>query len=481
MMSTQLPFLNAVNPATAIPAPARADSAQAGASFHQILNKEVSNRKSETSSNESNALTAKNNTTAPNSSTQPHTNTEGQAKLSEPAHENTQETAKPNENTATVKDGKEPKSASAVPKNGKEQTEQDEQDDEHANSTVASAQILALVSNVGQLNTHQNSHGGQGQRQTSDQAASLDGETKKERKHIDTMSLGAGVGLGVGEGLRATAVGIDNLEAQTKISGLTKAAGQDNQLNLSERQEKSLSSKPRFGDSTSSGLGLNTDIEKNLAEGAFGAKAALALAQDKDHQANGQHIKASVDANNRLGESNVQPNSLVLAPAMQQSMSLNQQGAIAGQPTERLTPAVGSPGWDQAVGQKVVWMASGGLQSASLTLNPPDLGPLQVVLHVHNDQADATFITAQPDVKHALEAAMPKLREMLDASGIQLSQATVNTGLPNQQQGNNRQEFASDHSGTSKFGANSDEGELNVATIRVHPATGGLGMVDTFA
>lgn len=93
--------------------------------------------------------------------------------------------------------------------------------------------------------------------------------------------------------------------------------------------------------------------------------------------------------------------------------------------TDKLTPRVGAPGWDQALSQKIVWMVGGAEQSASISLNPPDLGPLQVVLTVTNDQANATFISAQPEVRLAIEAAMPKLREMMSDAGIQLGQANV--------------------------------------------------------
>ena len=95
---------------------------------------------------------------------------------------------------------------------------------------------------------------------------------------------------------------------------------------------------------------------------------------------------------------------------------------------DRLTPAVGTPAWDQALGQKIVWMAQGGEQSASLTMNPPDLGPMQVVLSVSNNQATVDFMAAQPEVRQALEAALPRLRDMMSESGIQLGQANVSAG-----------------------------------------------------
>jgi len=95
--------------------------------------------------------------------------------------------------------------------------------------------------------------------------------------------------------------------------------------------------------------------------------------------------------------------------------------------TQMITPQVGTLDWNEALGQKINWMALGAHQSASLTLNPPDLGPLQVVIHVHNQHADATFISHQPEVRAALENAIPTLREMMEQAGIQLGECNVNS------------------------------------------------------
>jgi flagellar hook-length control protein FliK len=113
--------------------------------------------------------------------------------------------------------------------------------------------------------------------------------------------------------------------------------------------------------------------------------------------------------------------------------------AAAGNAAEKLSPRVGTPAWDQALGQKVVWMVAGGVQSASLTLNPPDLGPLQVVLNVSNSHADASFVAPHAETRQALEASMPRLREMLADSGIQLGQSTVSAGTQQQYSGPNEQ------------------------------------------
>ncbi|WP_194713189.1 flagellar hook-length control protein FliK [Noviherbaspirillum soli] len=142
---------------------------------------------------------------------------------------------------------------------------------------------------------------------------------------------------------------------------------------------------------------------------------------------------------------------------------------------DKLTPAVGTPAWDQALGQKIVWMAQGGEQSASLTMNPPDLGPMQVVLSVSNNQATVDFMAAQPEVRQALEAALPRLRDMMNESGIQLGQANVSAG--GQQQfagfeGGNRSggRGAADHVGA-------EAPQLHQGVVRIARD----GAVDTFA
>ncbi len=152
--------------------------------------------------------------------------------------------------------------------------------------------------------------------------------------------------------------------------------------------------------------------------------------------------------------------------------------AATGKTTDRLTPHVGTPAWDQALGQKVVWMVAGAQQSASLTLNPPDLGPLQVVLNVSNGHADASFYAAQPEVRQALEAALPKLRDMMSNAGVELGQTTVSAGMPDQhnQPGESAPRQASRGAGHDK---SSNDAAAPVA--RTQSLSGGLGLVDTFA
>lgn len=140
-----------------------------------------------------------------------------------------------------------------------------------------------------------------------------------------------------------------------------------------------------------------------------------------------------------------------------------------------LAPSVGTTAWSQALGDKIVWMAAGAQQTATLTLNPPNLGPLQIVLNVTNDQASANFFTAQPEVRQALETAFPRLREMMNDAGIQLGQASVSAETPGQHASPERQAQE-----TARPFIGSDEAHDSLA-MSIAPRLSGRGLIDTFA
>lgn len=162
-----------------------------------------------------------------------------------------------------------------------------------------------------------------------------------------------------------------------------------------------------------------------------------------------------------------------------QTNALQTAQAAGAVPTDRLSARVGTPAWDNQVGQKVIWMVGGEEQSATLELNPPDLGPVQVVLNVSNEMASVTFSAQQLEVRQALENSLPRLREMMNESGIALGNATVNAGSDgSQQQG----QQGSGRPGSG--GGGNGGGDSAVAETAPRQRTsilGGAGAVDTFA
>jgi flagellar hook-length control protein FliK len=144
-----------------------------------------------------------------------------------------------------------------------------------------------------------------------------------------------------------------------------------------------------------------------------------------------------------------------------------------------LQPPVGSPDWNTALGQQVSWMANNHQQTATLSLNPPDLGPVHIVLNLSdNQQLGASFLAAQPETRAALEAAMPRLREMLDSAGIQLGQTSVGSGNTPSDNGNDR----TPQNSRSFFSGNIDESATGSETLtapQINSQRAGTGLIDT--
>jgi flagellar hook-length control protein FliK len=162
--------------------------------------------------------------------------------------------------------------------------------------------------------------------------------------------------------------------------------------------------------------------------------------------------------------------------------------AASAVPTDKLSSRVGTQQWDQQLGQKIIFMAAGGEQSATMELNPPDLGPLQVVLSVNKDQATAAFSSAAPEVRQALESALPKLKEMMSEAGIQLGSATVSAGMSDQnnsafsQQASSAQSGSGNGSNRAAAATGRDTGSDAEAARTTQPARRlPAGAVDTFA
>lgn len=126
------------------------------------------------------------------------------------------------------------------------------------------------------------------------------------------------------------------------------------------------------------------------------------------------------------------------AVAEHASPSASSASAQAAAPLAQATPAgdapsavrvdtpVGNRGWDAEIGQKVVLLVNRQESRAELTLTPPQLGKVEVSITVNGDQTSATFVSASPAAREALEQALPRLREILAEAGITLGQASVN-------------------------------------------------------
>ena len=125
------------------------------------------------------------------------------------------------------------------------------------------------------------------------------------------------------------------------------------------------------------------------------------------------------------------------------------------------------PEWNQELGQKLIWMHNQNAPSAELRLNPPDLGPISIKIDVNHDQTNVSFVTQNTEVKEAIEAAIPKLREMLGGQQLNLADVNVSQQQSEQRQANgffqaaNHQNQGNNSGGNARNSQNGD----NLAAI----------------
>jgi flagellar hook-length control protein FliK len=102
-------------------------------------------------------------------------------------------------------------------------------------------------------------------------------------------------------------------------------------------------------------------------------------------------------------------------------------------------------------------MAREGESVAQLKLVPQELGPLDIQITIKDSEASVHFGAANAETRAALESSLPRLRELLSAQGLQLTNASVS-----QQSGGKNQPERS--SGPAAVGAVADDGEVSPAT-----------------
>lgn len=150
------------------------------------------------------------------------------------------------------------------------------------------------------------------------------------------------------------------------------------------------------------------------------------------------------------------------------------QAAVA---TQNVATPLSNPAWGDDFSQKISWLVTQKSQVAELHLNPPNLGPLDVVLKISDNQATALFASPHAAVREAVESALPKLRELLADNGIMLSNATVGDQSPRDR---GADEFAGRNE-SSSAGSSADNTTETAASLSESPVRRHNGMVDTFA
>ena len=130
-----------------------------------------------------------------------------------------------------------------------------------------------------------------------------------------------------------------------------------------------------------------------------------------------------------------------------------------------------SPDWAPALHQRVTWMVRDQLQNATLTINPPHLGQIEVRLQTdQSQQTSVHFLSNNADVRQVINDNLSTLREMMSQSGLQLGQADVGSR---------------DSSQSAQYGPSSNKkntrANFSLPTSSSTEPSQGIGLINTFA
>ncbi len=131
--------------------------------------------------------------------------------------------------------------------------------------------------------------------------------------------------------------------------------------------------------------------------------------------------------------------------------------------------------WGGALGARIMTMVAEDVQKARIQLDPPELGSLEIKLHVSQDQASVQVQAQHAHVREVLEANAHRLRDALAAQGITLNGFDVSE----RDQGNE----GSGQSGDGQGAQGGDDwfAEDGVLDNKPQPQISSNNLLDTFA
>lgn len=139
-------------------------------------------------------------------------------------------------------------------------------------------------------------------------------------------------------------------------------------------------------------------------------------------------VSLAEGANGQAASANAARLDAALAPAVAGGANAPAEGAT-NVPRMPVPARFGSAAWGDSFSDRVTWIAQARQPTAELTLNPPQLGPVEIRVSVSPDQqASLSFLSPHPGVREAIQGSLPRLQEAFAASGLQLSEVFVGSG-----------------------------------------------------
>ncbi len=84
---------------------------------------------------------------------------------------------------------------------------------------------------------------------------------------------------------------------------------------------------------------------------------------------------------------------------------------------------------------RVLYQFNQKIHTAEVRISPEDLGTVQIKVNLQQDQLAVQFVVQQANAKELIEQQMPKLKELLQQQGMNLTEGQVEQRQSNERQG----------------------------------------------
>ncbi len=111
------------------------------------------------------------------------------------------------------------------------------------------------------------------------------------------------------------------------------------------------------------------------------------------------------------------PASTVTGPGTTSQTTTAPVATPQAMPQLPMQAGLGQASWGDEFAQRIQWLAGHHLQRAELVLHPAHLGTVEVSIVMQNDHMQVSLQSQHPQVREAIEAALPRLREQLLEGG----------------------------------------------------------------
>jgi|GEM_PF-6041662 len=120
---------------------------------------------------------------------------------------------------------------------------------------------------------------------------------------------------------------------------------------------------------------------------------------------------------------------------------VNLENKVVITPASLVTPNVHHNDFEKDISVHLTWLTGQALSQAQIRINPPELGPLDVHLHLQDAQLRAAFFSEHAEVRQRLQDAVPTLQRFLETQGIDLKKIDIGQQAPGDQSMTHTKQF----------------------------------------